>query len=80
MESPRKLSGPREHIYTTDSHTWDKLKVSARENRKNPTPAENLLWQKLRGTKQGIKFCHQHAIGFFVVDFICVAAKLIIEA
>ena len=59
---------------------WDKLKVYARENRKNPTPAENLLWQKLRGTKQGMKFRRQHAIGLFTVDFICVAAELIIEA
>ena len=80
MESPCKLSGPREHIYTTDPHTWDKLKVYARENRKNTTPAENLLWQKLRGPKQGMKFRRQRAIGFFTVDFICVAAKLIIEA
>jgi ATP-dependent DNA helicase RecQ len=33
----------------------------------------------LRGSKQSIKFRRQHAIGFFIVDFICVAAKLIIE-
>ena len=51
MGTHPKLSGPQEHIYTTDFHTWAKLTVSARENRKNPTPAENLLWQKLRGTK-----------------------------
>ena len=51
MGTHPKLSGPQEHIYTTDFHTWAKLTVSARENRKNPTPAENLLWQKLRGPK-----------------------------
>jgi ATP-dependent DNA helicase RecQ len=78
MESP-KLSGPQEHIYNTDSRTWDKLKVYARENRKQPTPAEHKLWQELRGSKQGKKFRRQHAITFFIVDFICVAAKLIIE-
>ena len=58
---------------------WDKLKAYTRENRKNPTTAENLLWKKLRGIKQGMKFRRQRAIGFFTVDFICVAAKLIIK-
>ena len=33
----------------------------------------------MRGSKQGIKFHRQHATDFFIVDFICVAAKLIIE-
>ena len=52
METPPKLSGPQEHIYTTDRITWEKrLKPYARENRKAPTPAENLLWQHLRGSK-----------------------------
>jgi len=80
MKTPPKLSGPQEHIYTTDPHTWDKrLKAYARENRKAPTPAENQLWQHLRGNKLGAKFRCQHAIDFFIVDFICVAAKLTIE-
>ena len=44
METPPKLSGPQEHIYTTDPQTWDKrLKTYARENPKAPTPAESLL-------------------------------------
>ena len=79
MNEPPKLSGPQEHIYHTDVRTWDKAKVYARENRKAPTPAENILWQHLRGSRQGAKFRRQHAIGFFIVDFIRVVAKLIIE-
>ncbi|MBF9239400.1 endonuclease domain-containing protein [Hymenobacter sp. BT683] len=66
-------------MYHTDVRTWDKAKVYARENRKAPTPAENILWQELRGSKRDIKFRRQHAIGFFIVDFICVSAKLTIE-
>ncbi len=80
MNEPPKLSGPQEHIYTTDPRTWQKrLKAYARENRKQPTPAENALWQELRYIKQGVKFRRQHAISFFIVDFICVATKLIVE-
>ena len=80
METPPKISGPQEHIYNTDRLTWEKrLKAYARENRKAPTPAENKLWQVLRGSRQGVKFRRQHAIGFFIVDFVCVAAKLTIE-
>ncbi|WP_345058461.1 DUF559 domain-containing protein [Hymenobacter glaciei] len=69
MNEPPKLSGPQEHIYRTDVRTWDKAKVYARENRKAATPAENLLWQHLCGSKQGIKFRRQHAIGFFYCRF-----------
>jgi very-short-patch-repair endonuclease len=79
MEAP-KLNGPQEHIYTTDPRTWEKrLKAYARENRKQPTLAEHKLWQYLRGAKTGAKFRRQHAISFFIVDFVCIEAKLIIE-
>jgi ATP-dependent DNA helicase RecQ len=77
--TPGKLGNPQEHIYTTDVRTWGKAKGYARENRKKPTPAEALLWQELRGAKLGVKFRRQHAIGFFIADFVCLAAKLIIE-
>ncbi|MFC7669717.1 endonuclease domain-containing protein [Hymenobacter humi] len=80
MEEPtRKLGGPQEHIFTTTVRTWDKAKAYARENRKQPTPAEQKLWQYLRASKLGAKFRRQHAINFFIVDFICLEAKLIIE-
>ena len=79
MNEPLKLNGPQEHICHIDVRTWDKVKVYTCEYRKAPTLAENILWQELRGSKQGMKFCRQHAINFFIVHFICVAAKLIIE-
>ena len=67
-------------MYTTDARTWKKsLKEYARTNRKKATPAENHLWQELRGNKLGAPFRRQHAIGQFIVDFVCLAAWLIIE-
>ena len=46
----RKTSPP-------DPRTWKKrLKAHACENRKHPTPVENLRWQSLRGSKLGVQF------------------------
>ncbi|GAA4383342.1 endonuclease domain-containing protein [Hymenobacter koreensis] len=67
-------------MYTTDAQRWNKaLKAYARTNRKNPTPAESHLWQELRAHKLGVQFRRQHAIKQFIVDFVCLAAWLIIE-
>jgi adenine-specific DNA-methyltransferase len=48
--------------------------------RREPTPQEEALWEKLRGKRlDGWKFRHQSPLGPFVPDFCCPAAKLIIE-
>jgi very-short-patch-repair endonuclease len=44
------------------------------------TAAERALWQQLRGRKlDGKKFRRQHAVGPYVVDFICAECDLAIE-
>ncbi len=59
---------------------WAKLKPLARQMRHAPTDAENALWQLLRNRQvQGAKFRRQHAIERFIVDFICVEAKVVVE-
>jgi len=64
----------------TDAALWDKLKPIAREKRKQPTKAENLLWQHLHNYQvHGFKFRRQHCIGQFIVDFYCARARLVIE-
>ena len=51
-----------------------------RQNRKNPTPAEAVLWQALRGGKlEGLRFLRQKAFDRYVVDFYCAEAGLVIE-
>ncbi len=47
--------------------------------RRAPTRAEEAMWQRLRGGKLGVRFRRQHAIGRFIVDFVCLPAKLVIE-
>ena len=60
-----------------------------RQLRKNQTPSELLLWQKLRSRNfSGFKFRRQHPViyqsiqgrrSFFIPDFYCSEAKLVIE-
>ena len=52
----------------------------AGELRREPTPAEQKLWAYLRGNElNGLKFRRQHAIGNFIVDFVSIKQKLVIE-
>ncbi|MBI1251196.1 MAG: DUF559 domain-containing protein [Alphaproteobacteria bacterium] len=52
----------------------------AKNNRHEPTAAEAILWRALRGRRfQQTKFRREHVIGPYVVDFACVAARLVIE-
>lgn len=52
----------------------------AKQLRKNMTDAERHLWQKLRAKQLfGYKFRRQHPIGHYVVDFVCLEQKLILE-
>ena len=67
-------------IWRTETALWEKLKPIAREMRREPTEAENMLWQHLRGYNlSGFKFRRQHNIERFIVDFYCAKAKLVIE-
>ncbi len=52
----------------------------ARSLRNNMTDAERHLWQHLRNKQlNGHKFRRQFPIGNYIVDFICLDARLIIE-
>jgi very-short-patch-repair endonuclease len=52
----------------------------ARELRRGSTEAERCLWLHLRaGRLEGAKFRRQHPIGRYVVDFVCLRSRLVIE-
>ena len=65
--------------YMTGGNYSYLLLEKAKEMRKNPTPAEAVLWQQLKGKKLGDKFRQQHLIDNFIVDFVCLSKNLIIE-
>ena len=52
----------------------------AREMRSNATDAERRMWEILRAKRMGgFKFRRQHPLGQYIVDFICLPARLVIE-
>ncbi|HVZ12647.1 MAG TPA: endonuclease domain-containing protein [Patescibacteria group bacterium] len=52
----------------------------ARKLRLNTTDVEKILWYNLRSRRlSGYKFRRQHLIGKYIVDFVCLEEKLIIE-
>jgi very-short-patch-repair endonuclease len=57
-----------------------RLRANARALRRNSTDAERILWSELRGGRlNGASFRRQVPIEHYVADFICHAAKLVIE-
>ncbi len=57
-----------------------KKKSFARYLRKTSTDVEQSLWYQLRGRRfMGIKFRRQQVIESFIVDFVSIEKKLIIE-
>lgn len=57
-----------------------KLKPRARELRKNQTHAEELLWKRIKGKQvNGYQFLRQRPVANFIVDFLCLKLRLVIE-
>jgi very-short-patch-repair endonuclease len=58
----------------------EELLTRARELRRKETPAEALLWERLRGRRlAGAKFRRQHSFGPFIADFYCRETRLVVE-
>jgi very-short-patch-repair endonuclease len=56
------------------------MKSLTKALRKTQTDAEKRLWSQLRNRQlSGCKFRRQHEIGHYIVDFICLEIKLIVE-
>jgi very-short-patch-repair endonuclease len=62
--------------YGAKSETFAAAKIL----RDNMTTCEKLLWQKLKQKQAcGLRFRRQHPIVFFIADFYCHEARLVIE-
>jgi len=64
------------HGQTNKKILGNKLQRSLRHNM---TDAEQRLWQVLRLNQMGCKFRRQHPYEDFILDFVCLERKLIIE-
>ena len=64
---------------TADALAYTAVENNAVKNRKPMTPAEDKLWQELKGNKLGIHFRRQHVIGMYIADFVSLKNHLVIE-
>ena len=69
----------KRNFETASPDRYDILKAYARQNRREMTESETVLWNALRNEFRGIKFRRQHPIGDYIADFLCLKAKLVIE-
>jgi len=70
------------HFKTTNRirGTTVEVEEAARRLRRNMTPAEQKLWEALKGRQvAGLKFRCQHPVGPFVLDFYCPERRLVVE-
>lgn len=77
----RGTESPAAYGYINSSvDEWKNTLQFAKENRKNATEAEAIIWQQLRDWQiDGFKFRRQHPIAGYIPDFVCLEKKLIIE-
>lgn len=64
---------------TADLYIYQFIKEVRKDLKQNPTPAEKILWDYLRNGKTGYKIRRQHVIDKYIVDFVCLTKKLVIE-
>lgn len=56
------------------------IRHRARQLRRNMTDAERVLWSRLRKRQlEGYRFRRQYPLGRYIVDFICLQQRLVIE-
>ncbi len=76
---PDNLDSPYNYRMA-DPAIYGLLKKFVEEHRSNPTEAEKVMWEILRGRKlAGYKLRRQHIIGSYIADFVCIPERLIIE-
>lgn len=61
------------------AQTGTTARVHAIGLRRHPTDAERELWRHLRGRQFGAKFRRQHPYLNYVLDFVCLEHKLVVE-
>jgi len=64
---------------TAEMYSYKYIKETRDELKNNMTEAEIVVWEELKTKKLGYKFRRQHIIDTFIVDFVCLDKKLIVE-
>ncbi|HEV2833526.1 MAG TPA: DUF559 domain-containing protein, partial [Hanamia sp.] len=74
-----KKSPQVKDYFNADPFYYKNLKQFALDQKANPTNAEKILWERLRGRKEGFKFRRHHIIDKYIADFVCLQKGVVIE-
>ncbi|MDP3538125.1 MAG: DUF559 domain-containing protein [Azonexus sp.] len=61
------------------NNDWLRKHRIPQQLRNHATDAERQFWQYLRGQQLGVTFRRQHPFGDYVLDFVCLEKKLVVE-
>ena len=67
------------HQHRMENQASTAARQNAKTLRIGMTDAERRLWSRLRQEQLGVKFRRQHPLGAYVLDFVCLDAKLVVE-
>ncbi|MGJ8665629.1 MAG: leucine--tRNA ligase [Patiriisocius sp.] len=79
LQTAGTVSERHKEFFTGDKNIIGVLLERAKEMRLKPTRAEAVLWEALRGKKLNVKFRRQHPIDKYIVDFVSIEKRLVIE-
>ena len=78
--SPKERGTEAPGYINSSVEEWKKTNAFAKQNRKEATAEEDIIWQEVRDRKVGgCKFRRQHPIAGYIPDFVCLEKKLIVE-
>jgi 5-methyltetrahydrofolate--homocysteine methyltransferase len=66
-------------LNTTNKIDWHSNIDNAKQHRSDPTVAEKIVWEHLRAKQIDLKFRRQHLIDKYIVDFVCLEKRLVVE-
>jgi very-short-patch-repair endonuclease len=67
------------HQHRMENQASTAARQNAKTLRIGMTDAERRLWSRVRREQLGFKFRRQHPFGTYVLDFVCLDAKLVVE-
>ena len=69
----------RTRAWKVSASRQEALKERARDMRRNPTPAQQALWERLKDKQCGFTFNREVVMGSAIVDFACKTRWLVVE-
>ncbi|MGF2411155.1 MAG: DUF559 domain-containing protein, partial [Ferruginibacter sp.] len=78
--SPKERGAKDPGYMNSTKDEWRKTLQFAKQNRKDATVEEDIIWQEVRNRKiADCKFRRQHPIAGYIPDFVCLEKRLIVE-